>query len=246
MNKFIIYGTPRSCTTFLCNQLNNFDKIFMPVSNGFELYNLDNYSYYQLGNFYEEDKIFNKIEKYAKENGYQFVGTKILLQQVLNLKSLIDELDLSIFVVLRRDFWKVLCSSLTSGINCAFDKSGLESTRFVYNKYDGFHKTVIIMLTDILLDTYYKSEKHLVSHRNFKGKVYFEDIINGSANLNPFNDYFGINLELATKYKDDHDASLYIENFHDMKKDILAYIRRHSGHFSFLPAYLKEYIFKYD
>ena len=192
MKKFVVTGTPRSGTTFLCDRIAKLDNVYM-----------NDYSHYEPfvwgSKILDEAKYLHNLEKNHPD---KIVGFKAFFGDSFFLQDHMKSYDA--IVIIRRDVGKVFLSQLIKGKKGADknfsskNRKGIESVWFNPRSLEFNAKT--------LLKWYYYGE--LIPA---KVKLYFEDILDGKA-YPELDEYFENKIDLNTNYLE-ADLSVYHPNY---------------------------------
>ena len=214
MKQFLVTGTPRSGTTFLCSKLAALDNVYMLKTNDYEPFNpwnsiLDEQQYITSLRLNHPDKI---------------VGLKTFWGDSFLLNEHIKTFDP--IILIRKNIQKVYLSALVL-YRKGYDENKSSKNRGSDNlNYSDFSLQTV---SHNILKTYYYSE-----NMPYRFKLYFEDL----GKHNPLEDYFERSFDLNTKYNDNHDLTEYDpdpERFISfLKKTALAM------DYKKLPSYVRE------
>lgn len=192
MKKFVVTGTPRSGTTFLCDRIAKLDNVYMNESSNYE-------PFIYGSNILDEAKYLYDLEKNHPD---KIVGFKAFLGDSFFLQDHMKSYDP--IVIIRRDVSKVFLSQLILGKKGADknfsskNRKGIESVEFNRRSLQFNAKT--------LLKWYYYGE--LIPA---KVKLYFEDILEGKT-YPELDEYFGNKIDLNTNYQE-ADLSVYHSDY---------------------------------
>lgn len=239
---FIILGTPRSGTTFFCNTLNSYSNIWIPEFPNSEPFNpsiISQTSNIFKSNMFDHNAIIRKMISFKEKNGHEYFGFKTFLSWHTDISSIINENELSIFLMLRRDIWKVLTSLLIAIDNKKFGGSSKRFEPFYYDGSNRERRRIFVIFQNLCRD-YWWSENVGHHHASLIEKIYLEDIIGKDISFKKINDYFKKEISFSVNYTED-SIEKYITNFDDLKTFILEEVHCSKYHYSALPEYiLKE------
>lgn len=242
MNKnFIIVGTPRSGTTFLCDVLNSFDDIWIPKYPNYEPFNpnvLKKVSLTVNNNAFDQDAIIKKFISYKPNKKATYFGFKTFLSFHSNLKDLIRDNNLDVIIILRKDIWKVIGSMMIAIDHNDYLGSSKKHEPFVFEKTSREIRRIQVFFNQICR-VYWELENIFSKDLNIVDKFYFEDLIEN--NKRPLlNEYFQRDILFDHGYNDNDDMSKYVVNFQEMKNFILEEINQYQIHYSSLPEYIRK------
>jgi hypothetical protein len=243
MNKnFIIVGTPRSGTTFVCDVLSQQEGIWLPKYPNYEPFNpsiLKRVSKDVKTHVFDQDSIIKKFINYKSKMNSEYFGFKTFTGFHSDLKELIRNNNLDVIIILRKDIWKVIGSMMVAIDNNDYTGSSKKHKPFIFETTFR-EKRRIRTFFNRMCRTYWELENSFQTNLNIVDKIYFEDLV--SNPIRPkLNHYFDRELAFDTKYDDKDDLYRYVENFDEMKKFILDEVKDFSVHYSALPEYiLKE------
>lgn len=176
--RFVVTGTPRSGTTFLCGQFASLDNVYMPEANDYEPFGAHS------GVVDEEQYLLKLREDYPDK----IVGFKTFWEDSFMLREHLRSFDP--IVLIRKDIQKVYLSLLV------LYRSGYDDMKSSRNRpgaeimeHSDFGLTYI---AHTLLKTYYYSEK-----MPYLFKLYFEDLYLGNDRLQY---YFENEVDINPKY----------------------------------------------
>jgi len=183
MKRFVVTGTPRSGTTFLCNRLASLDNVHMDSN-----YDYEPFSPYA-GVLDEEDYLDNLVTNHPGK----IVGLKTWWYDSYDFTGLIEDFDP--IVLIRKDVQKVFLSLIVL-LRFGYDenkssKNQAGSSELVYGDFGLRYNA------HNLLKSYCYSEK-----MPYLEKIYFEDLVDGSYDPTSLEDYFENKLDLNTNYKE--------------------------------------------
>lgn len=183
MKKFIVTGTPRSGTTFLCSRFAALDNVYMYSDYDYEPFSpyagvLDEETYL-------EDLVTNNPNKIVGlktwwYDSYMFTEHTRSFDQIVLIRKDVQKVFLSLIVLLRFGYDENKSS-----------KNRIGSGELVYGDFGLRYNA------HNLLKSYYYSEKMPCME-----KIYFEDLVNNSYNPTRLENYFENKLDLNTGYKD--------------------------------------------
>ena len=242
MNKnFVIVGTPRSGTTFLCDTLNDFDDIWIPKYPNYEPFNpnvLKKVSVTSNHNAFDQDAIIKKFVSYKSSKKVTYFGFKTFLSFHSNLKDLIKENDLDVIIILRKDIWKVIGSMMIAVDNNDYIGSSKKHQPFIFEKTSREIRRIQVFFNQICR-VYWELENIFSKDLNIIDKFYFEDLIENKERP-LLNEYFQRTIYFNHGYNDNDDISKYISNFQVMKNFILEEVNQYQTHYSSLPEYIRK------
>lgn len=242
MNKnFIVVGTPRSGTTFVCDVLSKFDDIWIPKFPNYEPFNpnvLIKLSQSINDHAFDHDSIIKNFISFKSDKNAEYFGFKTFLSFHSNIRDLVKDNDLDVILILRKDFWKVVGSMLI-----AIDNNDYIGTSKKYKPYK-FEITKrevrrVITFFNHLCRTYWELENSFFNESTVIDKIYFEDLIE-NPNRPALEKYFERTIEFNHGYNDDDSIYSYIENFDEMRDFILSEVKKYKIHYSALPDYIKK------
>ena len=176
--KFIVTGTPRSGTTFLCKQFASLDNVVM--YNDFDYEPFGAY-----GGVLNEEEYLRQLQE---NNPGKIVGLKAFWEDTFMMREHIRSFDP--IVLIRKDIQTVYLSLLVL-YRQGYDENKSSRNRMGASEmeYSDFGLTHI---AHTLLKTYYYSER-----MPFLFKLYFEDLHQGNSRLEY---YFENKLDIDPKY----------------------------------------------
>jgi hypothetical protein len=241
IKNFLITGTPRSSSTWFCKTLNSYDRIWMPEFKNYEPFNphiIRETTNALKVNLYDQNAFMDKIIEAAVKREVDYLGVKSFPNYHTDLSLFLNDYDVAIIVLIRKDIWKVLGSLFIAVDNKNFlgsskrfkpyfwDKSPRETRRLV----EVFHRQC---------KNYWYAENYFSNHKNFVDKIYMEDIVKGKSSFKNIDNYFGKRIEFESDYTED-DLSKYFENFEEIKKFIVELCKSAPFNYSVLPSYILE------
>jgi hypothetical protein len=239
---FIILGTPRSGTTFFCETLNSHSNIWIPEFTNSEPFNPSNIvqlSNTFKSNIFDHNAIIQKLINNKEKKEIEYFGFKTFLSWHSDISSIIDHNQLAIFLVLRKNIWKVLASMLIAIDNKDFQGSSKRFDPFYYDGSNREQRRIFTIFNSLCRD-YWWSENVFYNHNNLIEKIYLEDLINNNMSFKKINEYFKKEIQFSANYTED-SIDEYVENFEDLKQFILEKVHLSKYHYSALPDYiLKE------
>ena len=183
MKRFIVTGTPRSGTTFLCSRLASLDNVYMDEHNGYEPFGFN-------CSIVDEEEYLRQL---SFDHPNKIVGFKTWWDVSFMMADHLRNYDP--IVLIRKDIKKVFLSyiillKLGSDHNNSSRKiNGSES--ITYNSM-GLSYTA-----HQLLRSYYYSEKIDATH-----KMYFEDLVNNNSDNSKLEIYFDRKIDLNPNYSE--------------------------------------------
>jgi hypothetical protein len=240
---FIIFGTPRSGTTFFCKTLNSEKNIWIPEFTNFEPFNpqiIPTTSTKFKTHMFDHSAVMQKLINAKEERNKEYLGIKSFVSYHADVTRLIENNQLAIFIMMRKNIWKVLGSLLVAIDNSDFVGS---SKRFIPFKFENTNRERrrIFGMFDRLCRYYWWSENILSKHNNFIEQIFFEDLVNaGTVQFSGVNNFFNKEILFSANYTED-DLEKYFQNFDEFKSVILERVNSAPYHYSALPEYiLKE------
>tara|TARA_R110000868_G_scaffold261498_2_gene519640 strand:- start:248 stop:907 length:660 start_codon:yes stop_codon:yes gene_type:complete len=215
MKKFIVTGTPRSGTTFLCKQIASLDNVVM-----YEDWDYEPFGGY--GGVLDESEYLRQLES---DHPDKIVGLKAFWQDSFLMDNHIRKFHP--IVLIRKDIQKVYLSLIVL-MRKGYDETkssrrrpGVESI-----EYSDFG---LSYMANTLLKTYYYSEK---MPKFFK--LYFEDLLPGNTTLDT---YFENKINLDTGYIESE-----LTDYHPDPERFLSILKRTALGMDHkkLPEYVRE------
>ena len=242
IKNFLVTGTPRSSSTWFCKTLNSHENIWVPEFPNYEPFNphaIPKITNKLKVSLFDQFAVIDTLKKEAEKKEVDYLGIKTFNSYHYSIPNLIDAYDFSIFLLLRKNIWKVLGSLLVAVDNKNFEGS---SKRFEPYFFENSHreKRRILSIFDRICLNYWLAENYFCNHKNFIEKIYMEDIIDGQTSFEKINNFFAMDIDLSNIYKED-DLSFYYKNFDEFKNFIVTHCKSAPYHYSALPDYiLKE------
>ena len=240
MNKnFIIVGTPRSGTTFVCDVLAQEQDIWIPKYPNYEPFNpavSKRVSRDVKTHVFDQDAIVKKFINYKTKLDSKYFGFKTFPSFHSDLKDLIRNNDLDVIIVLRKDIWKVIGSMMIAVDNEDYIGSSKKHEPFVFEPTHR-EKRRIRTFFNQTCRSYWELENSFQQNLKIIDKIYFEDLINDPIRPN-LNIYFERELKFEAGYDDSDDMCRYVKNFDEMKNFILEEVKGFQTHYSALPEYI--------
>lgn len=234
-------GTPRSGTTFFCKTLTKFDNILIPDVPFYELFNpwaLPKISNLIELDLWNQDKVIEKFVNYKNETNKKYFGFKTFpVFHHLDLESLVNNNDLDIIIVLRRDIWKIIGSQMIAIDNNDYSGSSLHYRPYQFQNTEREKKRVLAHFLQ-LTKCFWYNETIFANHKNFIEKIYLEDLSDQICSFEKINNYFDRQISFETGYNDNNDLTQYISNIEELKSFIRSYVKESMHHFKVLPEYL--------
>ena len=240
---FIIVGTPRSGTTFVCDVLNGFDDIWIPKYPNYEPFNpnvLKKVSLTAKHNAFDHDTIVKKFIGHKSNKGAEYFGFKTFLSFHSNLRELIKDNDLDVIILLRKDIWKVIGSMMIAIDNNDYIGSSKKYQPYIFEKTSR-EKRRILTFFNQTCRVYWELENTFSKDLNILDKFYFEDLIENNRRPS-IESYFEREIVFDHKYDNNDDISKYISNFQEMKDFILEEVSQYQQHYSALPDYISQHL----
>lgn len=241
MNKnFIIVGTPRSGTTFLCDILSQLQGVWMPRYPNYEPFNptvLMKVSVDLNSDIFDHDAIVKKFISMKNQKQCEYFGFKTFTGFHSDFKQLIRDNDLDVVIMLRKDFWKVVGSKLVAIDNGNYIGTSKRFKPFVFDKSIR-EKRRIKTFFNHLCRAYWLLENRM-NDLKIIDKVYFEDLIIDPVRPK-INEYFNRELKFDTGYNDNDSIYSYVSNFDELKSYLLEDVKKFKIHYGALPEYLLE------
>lgn len=176
--RFVVTGTPRSGTTFLCNRLTALDNVYMPPANDYEPFG-------GYGGVLDEAEYLRGLQE---NNPDKIIGFKTFWEDSFLLREHLQSFDP--IVLIRKDIQSVYLSLLVL-YRVGYDD--MKSSRGRPGAAEIYHSDFsLTYAAHTLLKTYYYSEKipHLF-------KMYFEDLHLGNSSLEY---YFDRPVDINPRY----------------------------------------------
>jgi hypothetical protein len=236
---FIVLGTPRSGTTFFCKTLAECSNIWIPKFPNYEPFNPINIvpvSNALHASTFDVDAVIEKFLYFKQKQNFEYFGFKTFLTYHSDISALINTHNFDLFVVLRKNIWKVLCSQLVAMDNKDYQGSSKRFTPFCYDHSNREQRRLFNMFNALCKD-YWWSENVGGKHANLIDKIYLEDLILPNASFQKVSGYFNQKLTFSADYTED-SIDAYIENFTDLKEYILSMVHKAKYHYQTLPDYL--------
>jgi hypothetical protein len=240
-NNFIVVGTPRSGTTFFCRTLDQYPDIWIPGFGNYEPFNphgLDLSSKRLNQCLYNQNSAVQKMIKAKKKYEAEYFGFKTFITWHNDFLNLVEYNNLDIFVVLRKDIWKVLGSLLIAIDNGDYSGSSKNYEPFYFSDTNREKRRIISYFFE-LCKSYWYCEKVLTNHATFVDKIYLEDFDKKDVVIKSINNYFQKNILFNTDFKED-DYEKYYKNFEEFRTFILEYVYSAKEHYSEMPDYIKN------
>jgi len=243
MNKnFIIVGTPRSGTTFICDVLSQQEGIWIPNYSNYEPFNpvvLKIVSRNIKTHAFDQDAVIKKFINYKSKINSEYFGFKTTFTNFhSDLRELIKKNNLDVIIILRKDIWKVIGSMMVAIDNDDYIGSSKKHEPFVFES-EFREKRRIEVFFNQLCRSYWEIENSFQRDLKIIDKIYFEDLIIDPVRPK-LNEYFNRNLIFDTGYNDSDQIDTYIKNFQEMKDFILKEAKSFPSHYSALPDYIKK------
>jgi hypothetical protein len=238
---FVVLGIPRSGTKFFCNTLSQISKIWIPPFRSFEPFNLKQISYssqFFQSHLYDHDAIVKKMIDMKHHQNKEYMGFKTFLIWHRDFKNIIENNQLDVFIVLRKNFWKTFGSFLLAIENSNYDGSSTRFEAFTFRRSNREDRRIIDYFNNFSFQ-YWQLENEYSFHKNFIHKVYLEDL-SDSVRYSKINDYFDHDIIFNSGYNDSHDMSKYFTNFEELKEFISQYCKSARLHYSALPDYIVQ------
>jgi hypothetical protein len=240
MNKnFVIVGTPRSGTTFVCDVLNEFDDIWIPGFHNYEPFNPHNlYGLTELikNNAFDQDRIIKKFISAKSKKNVDYFGFKTFLSYHSDLKNLIKDNNLDVILILRKDIWKVIGSMLVAIDHNDYIGSSKKHDPFIFVESKREVRRIMTFFKQ-LCRVYWELENLFAKESNVIEKLYFEDIVNNNISNN-LDTYFNKKIIFDHNYNNDDNISSYIGNFEELQSLIMEEVKKNHMHYSALPSYI--------
>lgn len=242
MNKnFVIVGTPRSGTTFICDALNQFDDIWIPEFPNYEPFNPHNL--HRLtesikNNAFDQDLIIKKFISLKSRKNIDYFGFKTFLSFHSNLKNLIKDNNLDVILIMRKDIWKVIGSMLIAIDHNDYLGSSKKYDPFVFVESKREIRRIMTFFNH-LCRSYWELENTFANNFNVVEKMYFEDIIKNN-NTNNLDNYFDKKIIFDFNYDDNDSIYFYMKNFEELQDLIMKEVKKYHVHYSALPYYIKS------
>jgi len=240
MNKnFVIVGTPRSGTTFVCDVLNEFDDIWIPEFPNYEPFNphnLHRLANSMKNNSFDQDSIIKKFISVKSKKNVDYFGFKTFLSFHSDLKNLIKDNDLDVILILRKDIWKVIGSMLIAIDHNDYIGSSKKHDPFIFVESKREVRRIMTFFNQ-LCRTYWELENLFAKDSNIIEKLYFEDIVNNNI-ANNLDTYFNKKIIFDHNYNDTDDINSYIGNFEELQSLIMEEVKKNHTHYSALPSYI--------
>lgn len=236
---FVVTGTPRSGTTFFCKTLAQCSNIWIPKFPNYEPFNPMNIvpvSNTLQESIFDTNIIIEKFLNFKQKQNFEYFGFKTFLTYHSDISSLINTHNFDLFLVLRKNIWKVLCSQLVAMDNKDYQGSSKRFAPFCYDQSNREQRRIFNMFNALCKD-YWWSENVGNNHPNLIDKIYLEDLILPNTNLQKVSSYFNQELTFSANYTED-SIGTYIENFSDLKEFILNMVHKAKYHYQTLPDYL--------
>lgn len=238
---FIVVGTPRSGTTFFCRTLDQYPDIWIPGFGNYEPFNPHSLNiaaekFNQC--IYDQNSAVQKMIRSKKRYSAEYFGFKTFLTWHNNFLDLIEYNNLDVFVVLRKDIWKVLGSLLIAIDNSDYSGSSKNYQPFYFSDTNREKRRIISYFFE-LCKSYWYCEKVLSDHRMFVDKIYLEDFDKKDVSITSIDEYFQRPILFNTNYHQD-DYTKYYQNFEEFKSFILDHVHSAKEHYLEMPNYIKN------
>lgn len=185
---------------------------------------------------FDTNIIIEKFLNFKQKQNFEYFGFKTFLTYHSDISSLINTHNFDLFLVLRKNIWKVLCSQLVAMDNKDYQGSSKRFAPFCYDQSNREQRRIFNMFNALCKD-YWWSENVGNNHPNLIDKIYLEDLILPNTNLQKVSSYFNQELTFSANYTED-SIGTYIENFSDLKEFILNMVHKAKYHYQTLPDYL--------
>ena len=185
MKKFMVTGTPRSGTTFLCSRLASLDNVHMDKHNGYEPFGFN-------CSVVDEEEYLKQL---SSDHPDKIVGFKTWWDVSFMMTDHLRDYDP--IILIRKDIKKVFLSYI---ILLKLGSDNNNSSRKINGSESIVYNTMGMGLSYTahqLLRSYYYSEKIATIH-----KMYFEDLVNNSSDNSKLENYFDRKIDLNPKYNE--------------------------------------------
>jgi hypothetical protein len=240
--KFVILGTARSGTTFFAESLRQHSGIWVPKFPNCEPFNPFNMELavkkYGI-HVYDQDAVFQSIVREGEGFGFKYVGFKSFVTFHPDLLGLIERNDLDIFIVLRRDIWKILGSLLIAIDNTDFTGSSTKYKPYFYDQSPREARRVLTFFNELCKAIWWM-ESVFSKHKRLIHKFYLEDVGHSPVSFTPITEYFSLKIILDYQYDTNMGLEHYIENPEDFQLLIRDWCKKMPEHYSALPDYVRE------
>lgn len=240
---FVVLGTPRSGTTFFCKTLAQLPNVWLPPFLTYEPFSQVNVE--QVSNAFrvpqfDTDAMVAKLLGLKQKRNVEYFGFKTFLSQQYDISKMLDTNGFAIFLVLRKDIWKVLCSGLVALVNKNYAGSSKRFAPFHFDGSNMVQRLVAHTFSELCRD-YWWAENVGNKNPNLVETIYFEDLIRPQAVFNGVNEYFQQVLSFDADYKED-SIDQYIDNFNQLKVFVMEIVRKAPYNYATLPTYVKDHL----
>jgi len=239
---FVVLGIPRSGTKFFCKSLNERPNIWVPSWNStyepFNLKRIEHSSEIFKSHLFDHNNIVKKLISAKKDQQKAYMGFKTFLIWHRDFKDVIEQNQLRIIIVIRKNFWKVFGSFLMSIENADYTGSSKRFSPFLFCPSNRENRRIIDIFNNFCYQ-YWQLENDYSSHKNLIDKIYFEDFTQ-STKFEKLNDYFDDRIHFQNDYNDLDSVKTYFANFEQLKSFVVEHCRSAPKHYGALPDYFLE------
>ena len=227
MNKFFIYGMPRTGTTALAKTLNESDDIFMYRKISDKVKDNETELFEPFAAFSSKIELDwrEKLAKIEKQYVSKYNGFKLVPGDTVHPIHLVKDHGYDPIIIIRKNIWKSIFSKIA-----AMYESHKEHTTSI-DIYANSSKDLEPNFSNITnfaprlmyyLHIYVKSTYELEQSYTCIDKIYFEDMIQENKTYDKLNNYFGQEIVFNLNYDDNFDVKKqYLDDWKEEHYKIL-------------------------
>jgi len=252
MNKFFIYGAPRTGTTALAKTLNESDDIFMyrKISNEVKDNETDLFEPFATFNSKIELDWQEKLAKIEKQYVGKYNGFKLITGDTVHPIHLVNDHGYDPIIIIRKNIWKSLFSKIAATYAANNNENSIDiyanSSKNLAHDFSiirPFIPRLMFFLHQIVKITY-----ELENSISCIDKIYFEDMIQKDKTYEKLNNYFDQEIIFNLNYNNNFDVKKqYLEssnwteeNYKMLETQINEFVKKIDFSSKKIPQYLEE------
>ena len=252
MNKFFIFGAPRTGTTALAKTLDNYNDIYMyrKISDQVKDNETELFEPFATFNSKIELDWEEKLAKVEKQYVSKYNGFKLITGDTVHPVYLVKDYRYDPIIIIRKNIWKALFSKLAAIYSANNNNNSIDvyanSSKDLEPNFNNIRHFIPRLM--YYLHSYVKLTYELENSSTYIDKIYFEDMIQENKTYEKLNNYFDQEIVFNLNYNDSFDVKQqyletndWTEEYYKILEDqINGFVKKVDFTSKKVPQYLEE------